>query len=104
MITILSSDIVTIIINILFIVVAAALIAGFIYRVRKAAKSKSKKGESTESTAKRYAGKALMTFDPITGAPINVVDKAAVVEYIEEHFVEGQNDETGIYGKEKDDF
>jgi hypothetical protein len=87
---------------ILFTVVIAAVVAGFVYRACKAAKKSGRKGAMDET--KKYVGKALMRFDPITGAPINVVDKAAVVEYVEEHFQEGQNDETGIYGKEKDDF
>jgi hypothetical protein len=32
------------------------------------------------------------------------VDKPTVIEYVEEHFEEGQNDETGIYGKDRDDY
>jgi flagellar basal body-associated protein FliL len=102
MITFLNTDTETVIMIILFIVVVVALIAGFIYRVRKAARKSGR--EAAKRTAKKYAGRAMMRFDPITGAPINVVDKAAVVEYVEEHFEEGQNDETGIYGKEKNDF
>jgi hypothetical protein len=86
---------------IMWLALFVAVAAGFIYRVWRARK---RGGKSVKSETQRYAGRAMMRFDPITGAPINVVDKAAVVEYVEEHFEEGQNDETGIYGKEKTDF
>ncbi|MDR1496768.1 MAG: hypothetical protein LBS67_07635 [Clostridiales Family XIII bacterium] len=85
----------------IFGIVPVIVIAGLICRIYKAKKSRKK---PVKDEAKRYAGRALMTFDPITGAPYKVVDKTAVVEYIEAHFEDGQNDETGIYGKDRSDY
>jgi hypothetical protein len=87
---------------ILFIATGGAVLAGFIYRAYKAARKSGRKAATDET--KKYVGRAMARFDPITGAPMDVIGKAAIVEYVEEHFQEGQNDETGIYGKEKSDF
>jgi flagellar basal body-associated protein FliL len=78
------------------------IIAGFIYRVWRARK---RGGKAVKSEAKKYVGKVMMQADPITGLPINInTERAIALEYMREHFEEGQNDETGIYGKEKTDF
>jgi hypothetical protein len=89
-------------IGIVLIAVAIAVIAGFVYRAYKAARKSGSKAAVDET--KKYVGRAMVRFDPITGVPMDVIGKAAIVEYVEEHFQEGQNDETGIYGKEKTDF
>jgi hypothetical protein len=78
----------------------AILAIGFLYRLHKAKKDK----KPLKEEARKYVGRALTRFDPITGAPINVLDKAAVVEYVEDHFEGRRSDETGIYGKDREDY
>jgi hypothetical protein len=88
--------------GILLISATMAIIAGFIYRAYKAARKSGRKAAVDET--KKYIGRAMTRFDPILGVPMDMVGKAAVVDYVEDHFQENQHYETGAYGKEKTDF
>jgi hypothetical protein len=84
--------------TILLISIPAIVVIGLIVRLVRA----RRRGTPARDEARHYIGSGMNMIDPLTGVPRTVVDKNAVIEYVEDHFEDGRNDETGIYGQDKD--
>jgi len=80
------------------------LVAIILIVIRFLVKYKRARAYRETYEAKKYVGKAMRSFDPITGAPINVTGNPAVIAYYEDHFDEKLNDELEEIGKNRDDY
>jgi len=80
------------------------LVAIVLIMIRFVVKYRRAKTYRGKYEAKKYVGKAIRSFDPITGAPINITGDPAVIAYYEDHFDDKLNDELEEIAKNRDDY